>query len=222
MSNKLNIFPDVSNDTGKLIELQEVRKANPLYLIWKRSFDLTGALVLFPVMVIVGMIILVANQRLNPGPLIYIQTRMGKDCKPFRAFKFRTMVSVDEISRGAFDELEHDRIKPFGRLLRRTRVDELPQILNVIRGDMSLIGPRPDFYDHAVIYINEMPGYRERHYMRPGITGYAQIRHGYIEGLEGLRMKVAADLQYISGASALADLKITWATIKVIVSRHGK
>jgi lipopolysaccharide/colanic/teichoic acid biosynthesis glycosyltransferase len=190
-------------------------------MIWKRCFDLVGALLLLPSLVIIAFILLVANRRFNLGPLFYAQKRMGQDCEPFQVLKFRTMVSTAEITRGAFDTLEHDRITPFGRFLRRTRCDELPQALNVLRGNMSLIGPRPDFYDHAVVYIDTVHGYRERHRMRPGISGYAQVRHGYIEGIEGVRAKVSADLQYIAKASVAVDFKITWATLKVIVGRQG-
>jgi lipopolysaccharide/colanic/teichoic acid biosynthesis glycosyltransferase len=172
-------------------------------------------------MLSVAIVLMVANRKLNPGRLFYSQTRMGQDCHPFQALKFRTMLSVETISRGAFDALEHDRITPFGKFLRKARLDELPQALNILRGDMSLIGPRPDFYDHAKVYIETVHGYRERHCMRPGISGYAQVRHGYIEGIEGVRSKVTADLQYIAKASFWVDLKITWATIKVVVGRQG-
>jgi lipopolysaccharide/colanic/teichoic acid biosynthesis glycosyltransferase len=191
------------------------------FLIWKRTFDLIGALLLLPLVVLFGLVLLVANPFFNPGPLFFIQNRMGRECEPFQALKFRTMVCAPQITRSAFDALEHDRIRPFGRFLRRCRIDELPQVLNVLRCDMSLIGPRPDFYDHAVVYVDMVHGYRERHRMRPGISGYAQVRHGYIEGIDGVRNKVSADLQYIANASVRFDLQITWATIKVIVGSRG-
>jgi lipopolysaccharide/colanic/teichoic acid biosynthesis glycosyltransferase len=196
-------------------------KFTSLFLTWKRCFDVIGALLLLPVLSIVCLILLVANRRHNPGPLFFVQKRMGQHCAPFSALKFRTMICAEKINRGAFDALEHDRITAFGRFLRRCRLDELPQALNVLRGDMSLIGPRPDFYDHALVYVDAVHGYRERHMVRPGISGYAQVRLGYIEGLEGVRAKVAADLQYISKASILFDLKVTWATIKVVAGRQG-
>jgi lipopolysaccharide/colanic/teichoic acid biosynthesis glycosyltransferase len=221
MLDSTNFFPDVATHPEDLIKDHANLKMTPVYRVWKRAFDLVGALLLLPFVLLVGLVLVVANRRLNPGPLFYAQTRMGQDCEPFRAFKFRTMLCVPEITRGAYDALEHDRITPFGKFLRRTRLDELPQILNILHGDMSLIGPRPDYYDHAVVYIDTVQGYRERHRMRPGISGYAQVRHGYIEGIEGVRAKVSADLQYIAKASILVDLKITWATIKVVVGRQG-
>ena len=221
MLDSVNLFPNAATNPEALIEDHANLKQSRFYVIWKHAFDLIGALLLLPIMLIVAALLIVANRRLNPGPLFYTQKRMGKNCEPFQVFKFRTMLSASEISRGAYDDLEHDRITPFGRLLRRTRLDELPQIINIFRRDMSLIGPRPDYYDHAVVYIDTVHGYRERHRMRPGISGYAQVRHGYIEGIEGVRSKVSADLQYISKASILVDLKITWRTIKVVAGRQG-
>jgi lipopolysaccharide/colanic/teichoic acid biosynthesis glycosyltransferase len=216
-----NLFPDTPTQPDALIKDHANLKTPQFFFIWKRVFDLSGAIFLLPITLIVGVILVFANRRLNPGPLFYVQKRMGKNCEPFQALKFRTMLCASEIERGAYDDLEHHRITSLGKFLRRIRLDELPQIINVLRGDMSLIGPRPDFYDHALVYIDTVQGYRERHIARPGITGYAQVRHGYVQGIEGVRSKVCADLQYILMASILVDLKITVQTIKVIFGRQG-
>ena len=221
MFDSLHVSPDAVMASEDLIRQQDRATPSRGFLIWKRCFDLLWVALLLPVAIVVGCVLLVLNRFLNPGPLFYTQTRMGQDCAPFRAFKFRTMLAETEATRGAFDGLEHHRITPLGSLLRRTRLDELPQVLNVLKGDMSVIGPRPDFYDHALVYIDTVRGYRERHRMRPGISGYAQVRHGYIEGLDGVRAKVNVDLQYIAHASILADLRITWATIRVVLGRRG-
>jgi lipopolysaccharide/colanic/teichoic acid biosynthesis glycosyltransferase len=215
-----NNDPTSPNVDAMLKEQEFLKPALP-FLIWKRTFDLIGALLLMPLVVFFALVLLVANPFFNPGPLFFTQNRMGRECEPFQALKFRTMVCASEITRSAFDDLEHDRIRPFGRFLRRCRIDELPQVLNVLRCDMSLIGPRPDFYDHAVVYVDMVHGYRERHRIRPGISGYAQVRYGYIEGIGGVRNKVSADLQYIANASVRIDLQIAWATIKVIVGSRG-
>jgi lipopolysaccharide/colanic/teichoic acid biosynthesis glycosyltransferase len=164
----------------------------------------------------------VANPFFNRGPLLFIQTRMGRDCEPFRAIKFRSMVEVDAVARRAEDPLENDRITPLGLLLRKSRVDELPQILNVLVGQMSLIGPRPDFYDHALVYLDVVPGYRERHAMKPGISGLAQTELGYIEGLAATERKAAVDLYYIRNASVRLDLWVFWRTLCVVLGRGGK
>ena len=112
-------------------------------------------------------------------------------------------------------------ITRLGQILRKTRLDELPQAINVLMGDMSLIGPRPDYFEHAKVYVGTVPGYRERHIVRPGISGYAQIEVGYAAGLETLQRKVSADLYYIRNASILFDLQIAWRTIMVVLLRKG-
>ena len=110
---------------------------------------------------------------------------------------------------------------PIGWLLRRTHIDELPQLLNVLKGEMSLIGPRPDYFEHAQVYLGVVPGYRERHIVKPGISGYAQIEVGYADGIETVQRKVNADLHYIRNASFLFDTWIAWRTIIVVVTRKG-
>jgi lipopolysaccharide/colanic/teichoic acid biosynthesis glycosyltransferase len=210
-----------SPNVDAMLKEQAFLKPALSFLIWKRTCDVIGSLLLLPLVVLFALVLLVINPFFNPGPLFFTQNRMGRECEPFQALKFRTMACASEITRSAFDDLEHDRIRPFGRFLRRCRIDELPQVLNVLRCDMSLIGPRPDFYDHAVVYVDMVHGYRERHRIRPGISGYAQVRYGYIEGIGGVRNKVSADLQYIANASVRIDLQIAWATIKVIVGSRG-
>ena len=192
-----------------------------VYFAWKRTFDVAGGLALLSLMIVAAGVLLLLNPFFNSGSLFYVQDRMGLGCRKFRALKFRTMLAEDAVERGAFDGLEHHRITALGRFLRRSRIDELPQAINVLVGDMSLIGPRPDFYPHAMVYLDGVPGYRDRHAMRPGISGFAQIKHGYIEGIEGVRRKVRADLQYAARASVAFDLWIAWQTVKVILGRKG-
>jgi len=163
----------------------------------KRLFDITFCLFLMPLVAVLAAALLFLNPFLNKGPLLFAQERMGKNCKPFRVLKFRTM-QPGACQRGADDPVENDRITFLGARLRVARLDELPQILNVLRGEMSLIGPRPDCYDHALIFLSKVPGYRDRHAVLPGISGYAQTQHGYAEGVEATTQKVAADLHYIS------------------------
>ena len=152
----------------------------------------------------------------NKGKLYYVQKRMGKNCKPFYAIKFRTMKSVQNISRKYFDPLELDRITKLGNFLRKTKIDELPQIINVLKGDMSLIGPRPDYYEHAVLFIQHLPSYKYRHTVKPGITGLSQIRLGYAEGLSATKKKSKIDIYYIKNANIKLDIKILFGTIIII------
>lgn len=187
----------------------------------KRAFDVVVSLILLLPLLLVAATLLVLNPWLNRGPLFFVQDRMGQDCRRFRAWKFRTMTEVGRIERGAFDALDIHRITPLGAVLRKSRIDELPQVFNVLRGEMSLIGPRPDYWDHAVVYLETLPGYRERHSAKPGISGYAQTEVGYVDGIEGMHKKIAADLFYVRHASLRLDSWIAMRTIAVVFGRHG-
>ena len=185
--------------------------------------DILGAALLLPVVGVVALVLLALNPGWNAGPLFFRQPRMGRGCLPFHGAE----VPHDAAGRGGDggrrdDPLEEDRITPLGRVLRRMRLDELPQVLNVLRGDMSLIGPRPDFYDHAVTYLAAIPRYRQRHMIRPGISGLAQTEVGYVSSIRETRRKVSADLYYIQHASLRMDAWIVWRTLKVVFTRAGK
>lgn len=186
----------------------------------KRTFDILLSLYLLPVLIILGVGLLVLNPFFNRGSLLFVQPRMGRDCRAFRAYKFRTMVASN-VKRGPNDPLERHRITRLGGFLRRTRLDELPQILNVLKGDMSLIGPRPDYYDHAVAFLDTIQGYRERHMVRPGISGLAQTEIGYVEGSEATKRKVQADLFYITNTGFALEAWIFWRTLLTVFGRAG-
>lgn len=123
--------------------------------------------------------------------------------------------------RGAFDRLDSHRITALGRFLRKSRVDELPQIINVLRGEMSLVGPRPDAFSHAQTYLDEIPGYRARFAVLPGISGLAQLDVGYVDDRDGVSRKVAADLHYLSAASMWNDLRIAKRTVATVLLCRG-
>lgn len=192
------------------------------FLSVKRLGDFLAALLLLPITIVAALVLLALNPFFNKGPLLYRQTRMGKNCEPFTAYKFRSMTEAAPVKRGAFDDLEEHRITKLGRLMRKSRVDELPQILNIIRGDMSLVGPRPDFIDHARVYLTRIPGYRERHDVRPGVTGLAQTEVGYVSDEAGFRRKVAADLMYIRKMGFVYDLKVMIRTVQIVLGRRGR
>ena len=195
---------------------------NKLFWINKRIFDIVLSLLLLPLFFTIGIILLFFNLFFNQGRLFFIQKRMGKNCELFFAIKFRTMTNVKEITRKCDDPIETNRITPLGKVLRKTRIDELPQILNVLKGDMSLIGPRPDYYIHALEYLKNVEGYRERHAIRPGITGLSQIRLGYVETLEATSKKTSIDNYYIHNLSYIIELKIILNTILIIIRGMGK
>ena len=196
--------------------------ANKLFWINKRIFDIILSLLLLPLFFIFGICLLVLNLFFNPGELFFIQKRMGKNCELFFAIKFRTMTSVKEITRKYDDPIETNRITSLGRILRKIRIDELPQILNVLKGDMSLIGPRPDYYVHALKYLEDIDGYRERYIIRPGITGLSQVRLGYVETLAATLKKTSIDNYYIQNAGYIIELKIIINTIIIIIRGLGK
>jgi lipopolysaccharide/colanic/teichoic acid biosynthesis glycosyltransferase len=195
---------------------------NKLFWINKRIFDILLCLLLLPLLFIIGINLLFLNLFFNQGRLFFIQKRMGKNCKFFFAIKFRTMTNVKEITRKYDDPIETNRITPLGKILRKIRIDELPQILNVLKGDMSLIGPRPDYYLHALEYLKNVEGYRERYTIRPGISGLSQIRLGYVETLEATSKKTSIDNYYIQNVGYIIELKIILNTILVIIKGLGK
>ena len=179
------------------------------------------SLLLLPLLLTFAVILLVVNPFSNRGPLFFVQIRMGRDCRAFRTYKFRTMDRIKKRQRGANDPIEHCSITPFGNFLRKARIDELPQILNVLQGKMSLIGPRPDFFTHARVFMRAIPEYRDRHRIRPGISGLAQVELGYAQGFDETRSKAQADLYYIQHASFWLELRLIGKTLTTILTKSG-
>jgi len=195
---------------------------NKLFWINKRIFDIFVSITLVPVLILFSCILFVFNYFYNPGSLFFIQERMGKNCISFPAIKFRSMLHTKEITRQYDDPIEYERITSLGKVIRKCRIDELPQIINVLKGEMSLIGPRPDYYVHALVFLKNVEGYRFRHNVRPGITGLSQIRLGYAEGIEATLQKAAVDNYYIRNAGYVIELKIILNTILIIIRGAGK
>lgn len=206
-------------------QIPEVHIRNPVFWIVKRGFDIVVGLVFLPIVAIIALVLLVVNPIWNPGPVFFIQPRMGRDCRPFAAYKFRSMRAIKGRGhrvRGADAPLEVHRITPLGGFLRRSRLDELPQAINILRGEMSLIGPRPDFFGHARIYLRAIPEYRDRHRIRPGISGLAQVMLGYAEGVDATREKTRLDLLYIEEAGFRQEARLIWLTILTVLRGHGR
>lgn len=193
------------------------------YWATKRGADVAISLVLLPAVGLIGLCVALANLFANPGPLIFKQTRMGRGCRPFTVYKFRSMLPHHAPARGPEDPVEVDRITRFGLLLRRTHLDETPQLFNVLKGDMSLIGPRPDVYEHALRFTETVSVYPKRHAVRPGITGLSQVTFGYVEGTNLTSLKARTDILYIRSASWMLDARIVARTIYVMsLGRGGK
>ncbi|WP_417525563.1 sugar transferase [Marinovum sp.] len=192
------------------------------YFFAKRAVDLIFALAALPTFMVLTVVVFLANLIFNRGPVFFRQVRMGQDGKAFTMWKFRTMTGGGEALRAANAPLDSHRITPLGRLLRRTKLDEVPNILNIITGDMSLVGPRPDAFEHATEYVSRVPGYRRRLTVRPGITGLAQVRGGYADNPRAVRRKARYDGFYIQNSSLLLDLYVIVLTFGVVLSGFGQ
>jgi sugar transferase (PEP-CTERM system associated) len=188
----------------------------------KRLMDLTagvvGLVLVAPVMAIVALLV----RSTSPGPVLYRQERVGQHGRVFTVLKFRSMRQDAEAGTGAVWATQNDRrVTPVGRFLRRTRLDELPQLINVLRGDMSLVGPRPERPQFVKQLTEQIPFYGQRHVIRPGLTGWAQVRYTYGSSVEDALEKLQYDLFYIKNLSIPLDLFIIFSTIKTVLLRRG-
>jgi lipopolysaccharide/colanic/teichoic acid biosynthesis glycosyltransferase len=193
-------------------------------------------LIVAPICVLVAL----AVKLTSPGPVFYTQTRVGVDRRwnrttalrerrvedlggqPFTILKFRSMRTDAEANGQAVWATKHDaRVTPVGRVLRKTRLDEIPQLINVLRGEMNIVGPRPERPSIVVRLRDDIPEYPQRHRVKPGITGWAQINHSYDSCLEDVRTKVRYDLDYIERQSMWFDLRIMVMTLPVMLFRKG-
>lgn len=191
----------------------------------KRIVDLVAAVAALPVLLPLFAVVGVAIRIDSPGPVFFRQERMGFRGRPFQMIKFRTMNAVQESDldpRESAKTTDSDaRITRIGRFLRRYRLDELPQVLNVLKGEMSWIGPRPEALPLSYWYEAELPFYRYRHIVRPGITGWAQVKQGHVTDVEDVSSKLHYDFYYIKNFSLWLDLLIVAGTIRTIVTGNG-
>jgi sugar transferase (PEP-CTERM system associated) len=179
---------------------------------------LGGLVILTPVMVLVAIAVRFGSS----GPVLYSQTRVGKDGRPFTIYKFRSMCANAEAGTGAVWSTANDpRVTPVGRLIRRTRLDELPQLWNVFIGDMSFVGPRPERPEFVDELTRQIPFYGQRHVIRPGLTGWAQVRHEYGASVDDAMQKLQYELFYIKHMSLAFDMFILLETIKTVLVRRG-
>lgn len=191
------------------------------YRVRKRLMDIGLVLVSAPIAILLlglGALLVWAT---SGRPVLFVQSRVGLGGKPFRMYKLRTMLDAAAADGRATSDRADARITPAGRMLRRFRIDELPQLWNVLIGDMSLIGPRPEWTILSEAYTRELPVYAYRHLVRPGITGWAQVRGGYASNLEETRQKVGYDLFYIKNMSFSLDVQILARTIWTLLTGSG-
>lgn len=218
--NRVRGVMEISID--KTIYVGEDMHEFSLYLVFKRIFDFFAALFLLIVFSPLMFLIAIAIKFDSPGPVIYKQSRLGRQGRIFTIYKFRSMRRDAEKHSGAVWAMQNDpRVTRIGRFLRATHLDELPQLFNVLKGDMSLVGPRPERPEIARELVKAIPHYYSRLKVKPGITGLAQVRYRYDSCIKDVKNKLRYDLFYISNANFWLDLRILFDTIEHILLSKG-
>lgn len=202
------------NDLGSLLPSKS-------YQFVKRCLDTVLVVVslplTLPVMIITGLLIIIESR----GGMFFLQERIGQGGKPFTVFKFRSMCKDSEKDGSQFAKSNDMRVTRVGKFIRKTRIDELPQFLNVLKGEMSLIGPRPEQKKFVDEFNQIIPFYNYRHIVKPGISGWAQVVHGYAADAEDTKIKLEHDFYYIKNFSFSMDLLILFKTIQTIFTGFG-
>lgn len=211
LTGRVRINHMYENDLGSLIP-------SPNYMFLKYFLDVLLILASLPFTVLVGLITAIAIKLEDGGKVFYIQPRVGYRGEIMQVYKFRSM---KEKSKEVVTTTDDDRITKVGKFIRKTRIDELPQFINVIKGEMSLIGPRAEFIDFAVELEKEVPFFNYRHIVKPGISGWAQVNQGYATGAEETKVKIEYDFYYIKHISFSLDLLIFFKTIHTMVTGFG-
>ncbi len=193
-----------------------------LYRLFRRVVDagvaVIGLVVLVPLLVVLAPLL----KATSPGPLFFRQQRVGRGGRPFRLIKLRTMIPDAERLGPNWTAVDDPRVTPLGRWLRRTRLDELPQVINILRGEMSLIGPRPERPELVAQLARDIPFYRARHAVRPGLTGWATIHQGYASSTADSLRKLQYDLYYIKHQSPYLDALILLGTLATVLRLRGR
>lgn len=194
---------------------------DPLTMVMKRVLDIIAALVGLVISLPLALLAVIAIKLTSKGPIFFCQQRTGQDGVPFKLIKFRTMrIDAEKESGPVWAQKNDARVTAVGRFLRLSRIDEIPQFLNILGGQMSFVGPRPERPHFVEQLQNDIPFYPLRHTVKPGLTGWAQVRHPYGASTEDAREKLRYDLYYIKNMSVLFDLSIIVRTVGVIL--HGK
>ena len=187
----------------------------------KRIADITISLIalilLWPLFLIIGICICLDS----PGPIFFLQERVGKDWKPFQIIKFRTMAQNAEVQGPRLSNELDERITRIGKYLRRYRLDELPQFVNILKGDMSLVGPRPERSYFIVQLAPLTTDFPKLLKVKPGLTSWGQVKYGYASSLEQIAERMQYDLYYIEHYSLSFDLKVLLHTIRIVLSGKG-
>lgn len=220
---KNTIAPDVLAKLlpdDDVVELPRIRQVagGPFYRAVKRAFDVVSCSCALVILAIPMGAIALKIKSESPGPAIYAQTRVGKGGRLFKVYKFRSMYTDAEARGAQWAQGEDPRVTPFGRKLRNSRLDEIPQFWNVVKGDMSLIGPRPERPVFHEAFKERIHGWEQRLAVRPGITGLAQVEGGY-ELLP--KEKALLDIEYIERRGFALDFSLIWRTLRTMATGEG-
>lgn len=211
-------FPAIQGQSACFeVIIPEIRISR-LYLFAKRTFDVVMSLVVLALLAIPMLIIALLIRIDSPGPALFRQERLGKDGRPFTIFKFRSMRVDAEKNGPQWADKDDPRCTKLGKILRKSRLDEIPQLWNILKGEMSFVGPRPEracFYEKFETYIH---GFSKRLRVKPGLTGYAQVNGGYELKPEE---KIVYDIAYIKGQSIALDLWCMFKTVKLVFTHEG-
>jgi len=195
---------------------------NHLYLIIVRFLEIIISLIGLAIGAALIPLVFIGNLFGNKGPLFYTQERVGKNGKVFNIVKFRTMVTNAESAGAVFATTNDSRVTPLGKIMRKSRIDEFPQFLNILKGDMAVIGPRPE----RPVFVNEiaevMPFYETRHVIKPGLTGWAQVNYSYGATIDDSLIKLQYDLYYIKHRSLFLDFSIMFKTLSTVLFYRGQ
>jgi lipopolysaccharide/colanic/teichoic acid biosynthesis glycosyltransferase len=209
-----------SNDD--LHYLDDIKPYTFFQKVQKKIIDIFAFIGLFIIFVPLRFIVNKKTQSQSPGDLYFKQLRVGLNNKEFECIKFRSMRLDAEKDGAKFASKNDDRIFPWGETMRKTRIDEIPQLFNILKGEMSLIGPRPERkYWIEKDFEKQIPYYNQRHIIKPGITGWAQVMYPYGDGIEDARQKLMYDLYYIKYWSLALELKVIYKTILVVLGKKG-
>jgi len=195
--------------------------ARSRYAPVKRVIDVFLVAIAAPLWVPIAIIVWLLVRIDSKGPALYRQERVGRGNQPFTLYKFRSMVDDAEANGPRFASVDDPRVTSVGRLIRKTRLDEIPQMWNVVVGDLSLVGPRPERPVFVQQFEREIPFYRSRHLIRPGLTGWAQVNQGYGDSVADAVDKLTYDLYYVKNSSIWLDLQIIGATVWTVLSGSG-
>lgn len=217
ITNKIPI--DHLSDKWFLFELSHLNKR--YFWRFKRAADIaiavTGMVLALPLFLLSALAIKLESS----GPVFYVQSRIGRGNRPFNVWKLRTMIDGADKNNVHWTEDNDNRITRVGKVLRKMRCDEIPQLLNILKGEMSLIGPRPEAVSLVNKYMEAIPFYLERHMIAPGITGWAQINYRYGNSIEDTRQKLMYDFYYIKNRNAMLDTIIFLRTIRTVLTGKG-